>query len=350
MKFRKNIQIKILIVCAVLVMMAQGALQTVSAEKGGNASGYTYTITLYAGKEGTFAGGGSEQKITGLAYGDVVSLQSYLSAVKVKDADKYYVRGIRESGKDNNTVSNPAFKVDCDREYVVAYGIRGNMTKYTVNYETKKGKKLLPSETFYGVVGDQAVVAFQYVDGYRPQAYNLAKTLSSDEAENVFTFTYKKTDQNAQKDEDKKKHTDNTTDTGAADESSVVDTDGSSIVSDLVDITDDTDNADAGKNTASAAGRDNGDQAGNAQSQDDAAADTNAGDDTGEPEDLINLNGGRTPLENLKLLQEKLGGFFYILVALIVLAVLLIILLLLRKKKEKDKREQEERKQEEKRE
>ncbi|MCI8930475.1 MAG: hypothetical protein HFI00_13665, partial [Lachnospiraceae bacterium] len=34
------------------------------------------------------------------------------------------------------------------------------------------------------------VVAFLYVEGYVPQAYNLTKTLSKNEAENIFTFVY----------------------------------------------------------------------------------------------------------------------------------------------------------------
>lgn len=77
-----------------------------------------------------------------------------------------------------------------DRDYVVAYGIWGNRIAYTVNYQDEDGNTLLPSETFYGNVGDRPVVAFQYVEGYQPQAYNLTGTLSENAAENVFTFTY----------------------------------------------------------------------------------------------------------------------------------------------------------------
>ena len=112
--------------------------------------------------------------------------------MQLKDSGKYYVKGVRESGKDNNTVSAPAFTVDSDREYVVAYGIKGDMVSYTVNYQDESGNALRQSEKFYGVVGDKPVVAFQYIDGYQPQAYNLTKTLNSNEADNVFTFTYKK--------------------------------------------------------------------------------------------------------------------------------------------------------------
>ena len=37
---------------------------------------------------------------------------------------------------------------------------------------------------------DRPVIAYQYIEGYQPQAYNLTKTLSKDPAENVFTFIY----------------------------------------------------------------------------------------------------------------------------------------------------------------
>lgn len=192
MKLGKMLKKGLLTVCTCALVMAQTGLCTAFAEKGGNEKEYTYTVTLYAGKEGTFADGSSEVKITGLKTGDVVSFAGQIGGVQLKDSGKYYVKGVRESGKDNNTVSAPAFTVDNDREYVVAYGIKGDMVSYTVNYQDESGNALRQSEKFYGVVGDKPVVAFQYIDGYQPQAYNLTKTLNSNEADNVFTFTYKK--------------------------------------------------------------------------------------------------------------------------------------------------------------
>lgn len=192
MKLGKMLKKGLLTLCTCALVMAQTGLCTAFAEKGGNEKEYTYTVTLYAGKEGTFADGSSEVKITGLKTGDVVSFAGQIGGVKLKDSGKYYVKGVRESGKDNNTVSAPAFTVDSDREYVVAYGIKGDMVSYTVNYQDESGNALRQSEKFYGVVGDKPVVAFQYIDGYQPQAYNLTKTLNSNEADNVFTFTYKK--------------------------------------------------------------------------------------------------------------------------------------------------------------
>ena len=103
MKLGKMLKKGLLTVCTCALVMAQTGLCTAFAEKGGNEKEYTYTVTLYAGKEGTFADGSSEVKITGKKYGEQADLGNYIRGVKVKDSDKYYVKGIRESGKDNNT-------------------------------------------------------------------------------------------------------------------------------------------------------------------------------------------------------------------------------------------------------
>ena len=42
------------------------------------------------------------------------------------------------------------------------------------------------------------MVAYHYIEGYQPQAYNLTKTLSKNEAENVFTFVYEPVPQEPQ--------------------------------------------------------------------------------------------------------------------------------------------------------
>lgn len=179
-------------------------VQTAFAAEGGNEKEYTYTVTLFAGNQGTFNGtggvhviGGSAQisggdaiRITGLRAGDVVVLDATAGMVDLKNGDKYYIKGVRESGRDNNTVADSAFTVTKDAEYVVAYGIQGDMISYTVNYQDGGGNELAPSRTYYGAVGDKPVIAYQYIEGYRPDAYNLTKTLGKNEADNVFTFTY----------------------------------------------------------------------------------------------------------------------------------------------------------------
>lgn len=158
--------------------------------------GYTYTVTIYPGNQGRFASAepltiqsdtasfsfsGSGIRITGLRYGDRVGFDAAMDgAVILKDGSKYYSKGIRESGRDNSTVGASSFAVTGDREYVVAYGIRGNMVSYRINYRDGKGKDLLPSRTYYGNIGERPVAAWAYVDGYLPQAYNLTRTLQAD--------------------------------------------------------------------------------------------------------------------------------------------------------------------------
>lgn len=309
MKLRKMLKTGLLTVC-MMMMTVQTGLQTVWAEIGGNESEYTYTITLYSGKEGIFSDGSSEVKITGLKYGDVVSLGQYIPSVTLNDAEKYYVRGIRESGKDNNTVSNPAFTVESDREYVIAYGIKGNMAAYTVNYQDQDGNSLLPSETFYGVVGDKAVVAFRYVDGYQPQAYNLAKTLSSNETENVLTFTYQKISQNGNNGGN-----------------------GNSNASDTVN----NGNAGSTENTATT-GNTAGTTADGVQNQ----SDTVNSPDSETPREQIDLDDEKTPLANIDASKAKgrPAGIMYTLIAIAAVAiVVLLILLVVMKKKDNKRRE-----------
>lgn len=139
------------------------------------------------GNKGTIDG--QEQKeITGLSLGSQVILD--INSVKVTD-DKYYVKGFRLSGRDNEeALATPTIEVDGDVDYVVAYGIKGDMVAYTVNYQDANGKTLADSQTFYGNAGDKPVVAYKYIENYIPQALALTKTLSDNESENVFTFTY----------------------------------------------------------------------------------------------------------------------------------------------------------------
>lgn len=151
---------------------------------------YTYTVRIYSGKQGTIDGG-DVKEYTGLHYGERVSFYPQ-SAVTLNDNSKYYVRGLRESGKDNSeSVAAASFTVTGDADYVVAYGLLGSAVQYTVRYVDANGAELLPSETFYGNVGDSPVIAYRFVEGYQPQAYNLTGELYADASQNVYTFTYR---------------------------------------------------------------------------------------------------------------------------------------------------------------
>ena len=150
--------------------------------------GYTYKVTLSAGNKGTIKGHTKVEQDS-LA-GSTVTFN--LKDVQVTD-DKYYVKGIRLSGRDNEeALASPVFdNVTGDADYVVAYGIKKDMVAYTVNYQDASGKALVESQTFYGNVGDKPIVAYQYIENYIPDALALTKTLSNNVSENVFTFTYK---------------------------------------------------------------------------------------------------------------------------------------------------------------
>lgn len=176
---------KRLLVSLLTVSMTLGAsTMSVMAD---DTTPYTYKVTLSAGNKGTINGQNKIEQAD-IASGSTVTFN--LNDIQVTD-DKYYVKGIRLSGRDNDeTLAAPSFTVDKDADYVVAYGIKGNMVAYTVNYQDASGKSLAESQTFYGNVGDKPVVAYRYVENYIPDALALTKTLSDNESENVFTFTY----------------------------------------------------------------------------------------------------------------------------------------------------------------
>lgn len=163
------------------------SLSVMTASAAAPEKGYDYKITLHAGNRGTI-GGKAESITVNASYGEKVAFD--LSQVQVNDG-KYYVKGVRLSGRDNNTsVAAPAFQVTGDADYVVAYGIKGDQVAYTVKYQDASGKQLAPDSTFYGNVGDKPIVAYKYIEKYVPKALALTKTLSKNEAENVFTFVY----------------------------------------------------------------------------------------------------------------------------------------------------------------
>lgn len=163
---------------------------------------YTYTVRLYAGNQGSLTGEGIEvdsdtarvraegdqMVITGLQYGDLVAIHPQEAAASTDE--RYYVRGVRRSGRDNTEAEAPAFYVGSDRDFVVAYGVSGDLVSYTVEYVDGTGKEILERDTYYGNVGERQYVSSRYVDGYQPRELNLVRTLSPNEAENVFSFAY----------------------------------------------------------------------------------------------------------------------------------------------------------------
>lgn len=110
------------------------------------------------------------------------------------DNGKYIVQGVRLSGTE--TIVQSSFTMDKDMDYVVAYGVNGSPVSYTIRYVDTEGNQLLDPVTRTGKVGDRPVVPYRDIAGYLPQAYNLTRTLVSQEeadedvTKNVFTFTY----------------------------------------------------------------------------------------------------------------------------------------------------------------
>jgi len=167
------------------------------------ADNYYYTVRIFAGEHGTFTGNITdgilvnsstasveiaENQVTvkNLSYGDRITLRT--TAVLMNDDSKYYAKGFSEAGLEGLITSS--IKVTEDRDYVVSYGVRGDMVEYRVLYQDENGNELYAPDLYYGNVGDKPIVAFRNIDGYTPNAYNLEKTLESSIDRNVFTFIY----------------------------------------------------------------------------------------------------------------------------------------------------------------
>ena len=117
---------------------------------------------------------------------------------------KYFVTGMKLAGHDNYEGSNYVFNgtVDIygdaalasykekDTELVIAYGLKGNMVKYTVRYVDQNGAKLAEPETYYGEIDQKPVISYKYIEGYVPRELNATKTLTADPDVNIIEFTY----------------------------------------------------------------------------------------------------------------------------------------------------------------
>ena len=147
------------------------------------AAGYTYKVTVSGGKYGKV--NGADSVTVDVANGTMWNPDDY--TVTVTDG-KYYFKGFHISGQEGLV---GATKITQDTVFVATYGVAGDSIEYTVNYHSVDGTELAPSQKFYGNVGDKPVVAFRYIEGYEPQAYNLTGTLKANAAENIFTFEYK---------------------------------------------------------------------------------------------------------------------------------------------------------------
>ena len=193
MKKWKKALVSVLTGCLMVGMLPEGAQATAPAE-----TPYTYTFTLSAGDKGLI-NGQEKVRVSKLKLGDSVNLfENFYDQISLNaEDDKYYVKGFRLSGRDNqdmkegaNDILSPVVTVTGDMDYVVAYGIKGDQVSYQVRYQDEDGNELAPTRTYYGNIGDKPIVAYHYIDGYIPQALALTKTLGADASENIFTFVY----------------------------------------------------------------------------------------------------------------------------------------------------------------
>lgn len=179
-----------ILAAAMAFVLAVAAVGTVLSTQAQAASPeYKYTVRVFSGSQGSFNGKDCLVLTTSAKPGDRVSFNQ--GSVSLNNGSKYYIRGVRQSGRDNDTtLATPSFTVTGDIDLVVSYGVLGDNVAYTVRYVDTDGNELSPTETFYGNVGESPVIAYRYIDGYVPQAYNLTGKLLSDASKNVYTFTY----------------------------------------------------------------------------------------------------------------------------------------------------------------
>ena len=149
-----------------------------------------YKVTVYAGNKGVFADGSDIQEYQVTA-GGLLTGAATANSIQVTD-EKYYVKGFRISGQEDSFYADipTGTPFNADTDFVVAYGIAGDMVEYTVQYLDENGNELAPSAVYYANVGDKPVIAYQYIEGYVPQALAMTGTLSDNAADNVFTFEY----------------------------------------------------------------------------------------------------------------------------------------------------------------
>ena len=131
----------------------------------------------------------AEIRITNLRYGDRIYFRT-VDSIRAKNGDTYYCKGIRLSGRDNEETAPESFSVKEDLEFTAVYGIRREPVAYTLQFQDQSGNTLRPSRICYGAEGEKPAAACLYIAGYRPQSYNLTKTLRKSPNENIFTFLY----------------------------------------------------------------------------------------------------------------------------------------------------------------
>ena len=151
---------------------------------------YSYKVRVFAGNQAS--DGYKGQLVWQGDFGDGAecTLPMALAKSTLEEGSKYYVKGFKISGEGGESYcAAQSFIVDHDYDFIIAYGMPDNLVSYTINFvDAESGAQLADSVTYYGNVGDKPVVAYEYIEGYRPLYRNISGTLSADG--NVWSFPY----------------------------------------------------------------------------------------------------------------------------------------------------------------
>ncbi len=139
-----------------------------------------YLVRVSAGNKGTIPGYDNAPYSVRLPYGSTLPIPDAVPA------DGYYVKGIKESGKDSFMTG---YYITQDQDFIVVYGVKGQEVRYVIRYlEYGTNTVLAEEQTFYADPGDKPVSSYIYIEGYQPYL-RTTKTLVEDESQNIL-FAY----------------------------------------------------------------------------------------------------------------------------------------------------------------
>ena len=168
-----------------------------------------YTVRLFPGdpQVGKFKTG-SYQGSPGYSYQSTANFTVNAGTISIID-DKYDFIGITEAGKDYKNIGNSVktdkftyFPIDKttgdvsvpvtrDQDYVVVYGIKGNLVPYTINIVSSTTGAVLRTMHYQGEIGSRPVIPLPYVENYvAPGSHGRTPTALAKGAENRWSVTY----------------------------------------------------------------------------------------------------------------------------------------------------------------
>lgn len=182
---KQNIRKSIVLLLSLLVILMCIPIGMTQAD-------YSYRVRVFAGNQSNVSN--PEMPIIDLPFSPGAECNlprsKTIEETYLPEGSKYYVKGYKISGEGGEyTCHSESFIVDRDYDLMVAYGMPDNLVSYTINFvDAETGAQLADSVTYYGNVGDKPVVAYEYIEGYRPLYRNISGTLSADG--NVWSFPY----------------------------------------------------------------------------------------------------------------------------------------------------------------